>query len=44
MDNFNLIKFLAKNSVVMVFCDREYEFLDYIDNYENFREIIKLIQ
>jgi dTDP-4-dehydrorhamnose 3,5-epimerase len=42
--NWCKIKFLAKNSVVMVFCDREYEFLDYIDNYENFREIIKLIQ
>ena len=35
------IKFKTNNSILMVFCDREYEFKDYIENYKSFLEIIK---
>jgi hypothetical protein len=35
------LSFKTKNSVIMVFCDREYEFNDYIENYEDFINIIK---
>ena len=35
------VKFKLKNSIIMVFCDREYEYSDYIENYENFKKIIK---
>ena len=34
------LKFITKNSVVMVFCDREYEFRDYIEKYKHFLKII----
>ena len=30
------IKFLTNNSVIMVFCDMEYEYSDYINSYKNF--------
>ena len=35
------IKFNSNHSILMVFCDREYEFKDYIENYKNFLKIIK---
>jgi dTDP-4-dehydrorhamnose 3,5-epimerase-like enzyme len=35
------IKFLTNNSIVMVFCDYEYQFKDYIENYKKFLKIIK---
>ena len=35
------IKFNTNNSIIMVFCDREYEFKDYIENYKSFLKIIK---
>ena len=35
------IKFKTNNSILMVFCDREYEFKDYIENYKNFLKIVK---
>lgn len=35
------IKFLTNNSIVMVFCDYEYQFNDYIENYKKFLKIIK---
>ena len=35
------VKFKLKNSIIMVFCDREYEYSDYIENYEHFKKIIK---
>ena len=35
------ISFLTKNELLMVGCDREYEFEDYIEKYNNFLEIIK---
>ena len=35
------IKFKTNNSILMVFCDREYEFKDYIENYNNFLKIVK---
>lgn len=35
------LSFITKNAVVMVFCDREYEFKDYIENYKSFLKIIK---
>ena len=34
------IKFITNNSVLMVFCDREYEYSDYIENYKNFLKLI----
>ena len=34
------IKFITNNSVLMVFCDREYEFSDYIENYKDFLKLI----
>tara|TARA_B100001057_G_C22807022_1_gene933885 strand:+ start:1304 stop:1702 length:399 start_codon:yes stop_codon:yes gene_type:complete len=34
------VKFLDKNSKLLVFCDREYEFRDYIEKYDNFLKII----
>jgi dTDP-4-dehydrorhamnose 3,5-epimerase-like enzyme len=30
------IKFLTNNSVIMVFCDMEYEYSDYINSYKDF--------
>ena len=35
------IKFKTNNCILMVFCDREYEFEDYIEDYKNFLEIVK---
>jgi UDP-2-acetamido-3-amino-2,3-dideoxy-glucuronate N-acetyltransferase len=35
------VTFKTKNAVMMVFCDREYEFNDYIEKYEDFIKIIK---
>ena len=35
------IKFKTNNSILMVFCDREYEYHDYIENYNQFLKIIK---
>ena len=35
------IKFNTNHSILMVFCDREYEFKDYIEKYKDFLEIIK---
>ena len=34
------IKFLSKNSILMVACDMEYSFRDYIEKYEDFKRII----
>ncbi len=34
------IKFNSNNSILMVFCDREYEFDDYIEDYKYFLRII----
>ena len=35
------LKFLTKNAIVMVACDRKYEFNDYIEKYKNFKKIEK---
>ena len=35
------IKFKSNHSILMVFCDREYEFKDYIESYKEFINIIK---
>ena len=35
------IKFLSRNSILMVVCDMEYDFKDYIEKYNNFKRIIK---
>ena len=35
------ITFKTTKSVLMVFCDREYEFSDYIEDYKNFLKVIK---
>jgi len=35
------IKFKTNNSILMVFCDREYEFNDYIELYKDFLKIIR---
>ena len=35
------IRFKTNNCILMVFCDREYEFKDYIENYKNFLKIVK---
>jgi UDP-2-acetamido-3-amino-2,3-dideoxy-glucuronate N-acetyltransferase len=35
------IKFKTNKCILMVFCDREYEFKDYIENYKNFLKIVK---
>ena len=34
------IKFLTNNSVIMVFCNREYEYKDYIENYKSFKKSV----
>ena len=34
------IRFRANNSKLMVFCDREYEYFDYIEHYNNFLKLI----
>ena len=35
------LKFLTNNSILMVFCDQEYQFNDYIEKYKDFLKIIK---
>ena len=35
------IKFLTKNAILMVACDMEYKFNDYIEKYKDFLKIIK---
>ena len=35
------IKFRTNNSILMVFCDKEYQFKDYIEKYRDFKKIIK---
>ncbi len=35
------VKFKTNNCILMVFCDREYEFKDYIEDYKDFIKIIK---
>jgi len=35
------IRFLTNHSILMVFCDREYEYKDYIEKYKNFLKIVK---
>jgi|TARA_B110001450_G_C17537556_1_gene447253 UDP-2-acetamido-3-amino-2,3-dideoxy-glucuronate N-acetyltransferase len=35
------IKFINDNSILMVFCDKEYDYKDYIENYKDFLKIIK---
>ena len=35
------IKFLTQNATLLVACDMEYEFQDYIENYSSFLKIIK---
>ena len=35
------IKFHSDKSMLMVFCDREYEYKDYIRNYKDFLKVIK---
>ena len=33
------LKFLSTNGIVMIICDREYEFQDYIEKYSEFKKI-----
>ena len=35
------IKFLTKNAILLVACDMEYKFSDYIEDYSKFLQIIK---
>ncbi|MDA7695677.1 FdtA/QdtA family cupin domain-containing protein [Candidatus Pelagibacter sp.] len=35
------IKFFTNNSILLVFCNKEYEYKDYIENYKEFLKIIK---
>ena len=35
------ISFKTNNSMLMVFCDRDYEYKDYIENYKDFLKIIR---
>ena len=39
---WNKIKFLTNKCILMVFCDMEYQYSDYIVKYKNFQKIIKL--
>ncbi len=34
------LKFINKDSILLVFCDKEYKFDDYIEYYQNFLKII----
>lgn len=34
------VKFVTKDAILMVFCDREYDFKDYIETYSHFKKII----
>ena len=38
------IKFNSNHSILMVFCDREYEYKDYIEKYEDFLNIVGKIK
>ena len=38
--NWVKIKFNTMNSKLLVFCDREYEYFDYIEHYDNFLKLI----
>ena len=38
------ISFKTNNSMIMVFCDRDYEYKDYIENYNQFLKIIKKLK
>ena len=38
------IKFLTKNAILLVACDMEYQFSDYIEKYSDFLKIIKKSQ
>ena len=33
------LKFMTSNGIVMIICDREYEFQDYIEKYSEFKKI-----
>ena len=33
------LKFLTTNGIIMIICDREYEFQDYIEKYSEFKKI-----
>ncbi len=35
------IRFLSNQSILMVFCDREYEYKDYIEKYKDFLRIVR---
>ena len=35
------VSFKTKNAIIMVFCDREYEFNDYIEKYSEFKKMIR---
>tara|TARA_B110001452_G_scaffold14142_1_gene11611 strand:- start:77 stop:481 length:405 start_codon:yes stop_codon:yes gene_type:complete len=35
------LKFLTKNAIVLIACDRKYEFKDYIEKYKDFKKIEK---
>ena len=35
------IKFITNNSILLVFCNKEYVYKDYIENYKKFLKIIK---
>jgi dTDP-4-dehydrorhamnose 3,5-epimerase-like enzyme len=37
------IKFLTKNSVLMVVCDKEYDFNDYLENFNDYKAYLKKI-
>ena len=39
--NWCRVEFLKNNSILMVFCDRKYEYKDYIENYKDFLKYIK---
>ena len=34
------VRFINKDSILIVFCDREYEYFDYIEKYQKFLKII----
>ena len=36
------IKFLTKYSILMVVCDMEYKFDDYIEKFDDFKKILKI--
>ena len=38
---FYKIKFLTQNAILMVACDKEYDFKDYIEKFSEFLKIVK---